>query len=198
MTSAPVCGRRLRQLQTPDIGRVFSQKTGKMPSKAHPNTSTLSSVLIQLHDLYKTHIFPHLPPPLQSASSYVDPALASGDIVSLAAFLLAVYLTLRIADYIRRSILSWIVLLLKIALLLLLVQGVVYVQQYGWQMALRDAGWLGGIVWNFVEDAMQDNETGQYGQRNYRGGRNGQAWNVAGRQQVPVGRGQTKRRGAWT
>jgi Nuclear pore assembly and biogenesis len=170
------------------------------------NPSTLSAIFTNLYTIYLDNVFPYLPAPLQQVSDTVDhtltpilaPVFASGDIVSLAAFLLCLYLTLRIADYIRRSIFSWFYFLVKIGLVLLVIQAVFYVQAYGLQKALRDAGWLGGIVWGFVEETYNQSgaarEDRSYGSRGYRGGRDGKGWNMSGgRQQVPV----NARRGRW-
>ena len=167
--------------------------------------STLSVLFTNLHEIYLDNILPWLPGPLQQVSNGIDhivtpivaPVFASGDIVSLAAFLLCLYLSIRIADYIRRSIMSWVLFFIKIGFVLFLVQTFFYVQTYGWQKALRDAGWAGGIVWGFVEEAYNQAGNGQdkrYGSRGYTGGRDGKGWNVSGgRQQAPI----NARRGHW-
>ena len=122
--------------------------------------------------------------------------MQSGDVVSIAAFLLCLYLTLRIADYLRRSLMSWIWFMFKIGMVLVLIQVVIYVQAYGWQKALRDAGWIGGIVWGFVDEAMQQSKQDKRaGSAAYGGGKK---WNTSGgRQQAPRG-GGGRRTGGWT
>ena len=169
-------------------------------------SSTVSHMLTNAHELYQTPLYPYLPTPLQDISSGIETALTTvlqaGDVVSLAAFLLCLYLTLRIADYVRRSLVSWLFFFIKIGLLLVAIQIGFYVHAYGGQRALRDAGWLGGLVWGFVEEAMQEAQTDRRdGARGSRGARDGQGWNFSGgRQQVPVGggRGRGRGRGAWT
>lgn len=59
---------------------------------------------------------------------------------------------------------SWVWLGVKILLLLVLAQAAVYVNSYGWDRAIRNAGWLGGIGWGLLEDMLNQNQ-GQGGQR---------------------------------
>ncbi|RMZ91750.1 hypothetical protein DV736_g994, partial [Chaetothyriales sp. CBS 134916] len=98
--------------------------------------SPLATLFTTLQTLYVDNVLPYLPTRLQTASDSLNPLLLSpfqsGDIVSLAAFLLTVYLSLRIADYIRRSIFSWIAFLIKIVLLLVVIQVVLYAQRERW------------------------------------------------------------------
>lgn len=129
-------------------------------------------------------------------------AASNGDVVSLAAFLLAVYLTLKIAEYIRRSVVAWMLFLFKLALVALLVNAAFYVNQYGWQKALNDAQWAFGILWSLLEDRVMSHSDGRDNRTGWNGGnlaRDG-AWNPygGGRQQVPVARGGSKKRGGWT
>ncbi|KIX08433.1 uncharacterized protein Z518_03089 [Rhinocladiella mackenziei CBS 650.93] len=183
-----------------------------MPARTTP--PTLPPLIWHLADLYNTYIFPRLPEALQSLSETLAPFLTSvisassnGDIVSLAAFLLTVYLTLRIADYVRRSVVAWVIFMAKIALVMAVIEAVFYVNRYGLTKALDDAEWVVSTLWGLVEDRIvngggggTDNRTGWYGNSGGRGGEN--SWNVygGGRQPVPVGRGGSgrKRAGGWT
>ena len=165
-----------------------------------PPLTQLPTILYHFATVYNNYILPYLPDPLQSLSNNLTPFLVSmlsaasnGDITSLAAFLLTVYLTLKIADYIRRSVIGWVIFLIKIAVILVLVQGVFYINRYGLQKALSDAEWVVGIIWGLVEDKVSgvtaDNRTGAYG------GFGNNAWSGAytrGKQQVPVGQGRAK------
>ncbi|EXJ78607.1 hypothetical protein A1O1_09008 [Capronia coronata CBS 617.96] len=192
-----------------------------MPPSLQPLSSTLSS----LTDLYESYIHPLLPSPLQAVSAQLTPLVTStlnlastgvgsaltaatnGDIVSLAAFLVVAYFSLRIADYVRRSVVAWVLFLVKIGLLFLLANMVVYVNRYGWERALSDAEWAVGLVWGFVADKQTGNKTGGWlsGARGSGGG-NGNSWSFAngngnggGRAQVPLQpRGGRKRAGGWT
>ena len=172
----------------------------------------LPSFIWHLTDLYNAYLVPFLPEPVRSFSNTISPFLTSivaaasnGDIVSLAAFLLTIYLSLKIADYIRRSVIGWVIFFVKIALVLVLVQCAFYVNRNGLENAIEQAEWILGLLWGLVEDKVmgdgggRDNKTGWtsvYG-NGYAGG-NG-AWG-GGRQQVPVGRGRAKGRSGygWT
>jgi hypothetical protein len=172
-------------------------------------SAPLPSVIYHFADLYNNYILPYLPDPLQSLSNNISPFLTSilsaasnGDMVSLAAFLLTVYLSFKIADYIRRSVIGWVFFLIKVALALVLVQAVFYINRNGFQKSISDAEWMFGILWGLVEDKVvgngheRDNRTGGYGS----GYGNG-AWSSSyggRRQQVPVGRGRQKGRSGWT
>ena len=91
---------------------------------------------------------------------------------------------------------SWIWFMFKIGMVLVLIQVVIYVQAYGWQKALRDAGWIGGIVWGFVDEAMQQSKQDKRAESAAYGG--GKKWNTSGgRQQAPRG-GRGRRTGGWT
>ncbi|ETI21337.1 hypothetical protein G647_07683 [Cladophialophora carrionii CBS 160.54] len=179
-----------------------------------PPTPALPSFIHHFASLYDSYILPHLPDPLQSLSNNISPFLGSilsaasnGDVVSLAAFLLTVYLSLKIADYIRRSVVGWVVFLVKIVVVLVLVQAALYVNRNGLQKALGDAEWVVGILWGLVEDKVvgngdgRDNRTGGYGS-GYGNGAWGSSSNSHGsrrQQQGPVGgRGRQKARSAWT
>jgi hypothetical protein len=164
-------------------------------------SSTIETLLNQFTTLYNTYLYPLLPSPLQSISNTLTPittslltAASSGDIVSLAAFLLTIYLTIKIADYIRRTIFGWVFFLVKIGIVLLLVQAFIYAQSVGWDRALGDASVVLGWLWGVVEGVVRGDDGGRGGdnrtgfgfgvgqQQRFSGGYGG------GRQQVPVGR----------
>ncbi|EXJ84321.1 hypothetical protein A1O3_04988 [Capronia epimyces CBS 606.96] len=177
--------------------------------------------MAQLSDLYEAYVHPLLPSPIQTLSSHVAPligagvaAASNGDMVSLAAFVATLYFSLRIADYIRRSVFGWVVFVLKLVVLLALVNVVVYVNRYGWDRALRDAEWLLGFVGGFVQNMVSgDNNDGNKAPAWYSNSKAGSGayaarngpWSAYGgagsRPQVPVGRGgggARKRAGGWT
>ncbi len=99
---------------------------------------------------------------------------------------------------------SWVRFLMKIGMVLLLIQAVLYVQAYGWEKAVRDAGWVGGLAWGWAEEAF--NGIGGQGVNEYpygvTGRASGKGWmntsGGGGRDQVKYGGGGTKRRGAWS
>lgn len=89
--------------------------------------------------------------------------------LSVGVLLITLYMGFRIMNYIRRTIMGWVWLGIKLILLLVVVQVGFYVNSYGWERAASQAGWLGGIVWGLLEDAMNQNQGGQ--QRQPRGTR---------------------------
>lgn len=57
---------------------------------------------------------------------------------------------------------GWVWLGVKLLLLFSVVQVGFYINSYGWDKAIRNAGWFGGIVWGLLEDILnQDNGGGQ-------------------------------------
>ena len=110
------------------------------------------------------------------------------------------YFTLRVADYLRRSVMAWIMFLVKIAILLVLVNVALYVNRVGVQKAYDDGVWLARMAWKAGEDVLGNDTSGAWENVVNRvggfGAGNGGGWNQgARRQQVPLGTGERKRRG---
>lgn len=55
---------------------------------------------------------------------------------------------------------GWVWLGIKLLLLFVIVQVGFYVNSYGWDRAIRNAGWIGGIVWGLLEDMLNQNNGG--------------------------------------
>ncbi|RMD45025.1 hypothetical protein DV735_g36, partial [Chaetothyriales sp. CBS 134920] len=149
--------------------------------------------LTRLQSLFVDNILPRLPTSLQMAFDSLGPLIQSGDIVSLAAFLLAVYLTLRIADCVCRSVFSWVLFLVKVALVLMTIQAVLYAQRYGWEKTLDHAVWLVGMAWRVLEETFHQvsSSTSSSSSSSTTRGKGGDRWNLnGGRQQVPVAKRQ--------
>lgn len=147
----------------------------------------LSNTLLTLNILYQTHIHPLLPEQLQPISSNLSSlflssapylsqvislfrtALSSATtltsnesqdgsaLLSLALLLVTLYLSLRVMNYIRRTILGWVWLGIKLLFLLVIVQVGLYVNSYGWERAVRTAGWFCGIIWGLLEEFLNEN-----------------------------------------
>ena len=177
-------------------------------SMAPQTPSPLPSMIQAVAGVYNDYVLPHLPDPVQSISNNISPflisvntAISSGDIVSLAAFLLTVYLSLKIADYLRRSVIGWVIFMVKVALGLALVQVAFYVNQHGWQNTLNQAEWLFGLLWGMLEDKFvgsggrSDNRT-----RGFGNGAWSNAYGGSRKQQLQAGRRQAKGRSGygWT
>lgn len=105
------------------------------------------------------------------ASNYVSGRSSSaglGDgssLLSLGLLLITLYTGLRIANYVRRTIFGWIWLGVKLLLLLVCVQIGFYVSTHGLDNTLRQAGWVGGIVWGLLEDVVNGNSQHVFGQQ---------------------------------
>lgn len=159
-------------------------------SSPSPEDDRLTNTILTLNVLYQTHIHPLLPESLQPLSKTISSMLLSSTpylshltalfrkvlasasnlntdsqdgsaLLSLGVLLITLYLSLRILNYIRRTIFGWIWLGAKLLLFLLVVQIGFYINSYGWERALRDAGWLGGIGWGILEDILNDSQGGQ-------------------------------------
>lgn len=81
------------------------------------------------------------------------------DLVSLLALIIIAFISFKILGYVRRVVMWWIMLALKLSLLLVLVQVGWYVSQYGLEKTLNDAGWLWGLLEGFVAET---NTRGQW------------------------------------
>lgn len=107
----------------------------------------------------------------QYISSYIsslsfNAGLGNGaSLLSLGLLLITLYMGLRIANYVRRTIFSWIWLGAKLLLLLVCVQIGFYVSTHGLDNTVRQAGWVGGIVWGLLEDMVNGNSQQAYGQQ---------------------------------
>jgi len=176
-------------------------------SSSAEDDDRITNTLLTLNMLYQTHIHPLLPEPLQPISSNVTSLILSSApylsqmislfrsvlssawsasqgqsqdgsaMLSVGVLLITLYMGFRITNYIRRTIMGWVWLGIKLMLLLVVVQVGFYVNSYGWERAMGQAGWLGGIVWGLLEDAMNQNQSGQQrqprgtrgrGQKNYK------------------------------
>jgi hypothetical protein len=159
------------------------------------STSSFST----LDAFQRDYIAPYILSPLQSLlpgtrSTTSRSSTNSGgmpDLLSILALIVIAFVSFRVLDYVRRVVMWWIMLALKLCLLLLFVQVGWYVSQYGWEKTLSDADWAWGILEGFL------GETG--GQM---GGSTKSRTTTAGTrrrggQQAPLGnnRGQ---RGRWT
>lgn len=175
--------------------------------------STLPPILTHISTVYHNYIHPFLPSPIQTLFNNLTPiatnlvtSATNGDLTSLISTLVIVYLSLRIADYIRRSVIAWFLFIFKILLVIALVNAAVYVNRVGVGKAMEDAEWLWDLIWGFVEHRVAMAGNGNDSNSGYFGGP-GNQWNFNGgvgggarrQQQVPIGKRATKRRsGGWS
>lgn len=129
----------------------------------------------------------------------------SGDFSSLIMTIVVLYVTLRVADYLRRSVMAWVFFFIKVALLLVLVNAALYVNRVGVERAYKEALWLAQMAWGAVEGLFNDvngadrpgwdSVVNRFGGGAGAGAGGSQAWNPGARQQVPLGTAAKKRRG---
>jgi hypothetical protein len=112
------------------------------------------------------------------------------DLLSLLALIIIAFVSFKVLDYVRRVVMWWIMLALKLCLVLVAVQVGWYVSQYGWEKTLNDAGWVWGLLEGFL------GETGAQMGESTRS-RITTAGRARGRQQVPLGNTRGKK-GQWT
>ncbi len=154
----------------------------------------ITNTLLTLNILYQTHIHPLLPESLRPISSNITSLILSSApyltqviglfrsvlssawsasqgqsqdgsaLLSLGVLLITLYMGIRIMNYIRRTIMGWVWLGIKLILLLIVMQVGFYINSYGWEKALNQAGWLGGIAWGLLEDYLDQNKGGQHRQ----------------------------------
>jgi hypothetical protein len=147
----------------------------------------------------RDYIAPYILSPLQSllpgtrSTTSRSSTNSSGmpDLLSVLALIVIAFVSFKVLDYVRRVVMWWIMLALKLCLLLVVVQVGWYVSQYGWEKTLNDAGWAWGILEGFL------GETGVQMGGNTKSRTTTAGTRRRGRQQVPLGnnRGQ---RGRWT
>lgn len=103
----------------------------------------------------------------------------SAELASLAIFVLVLFTTFKVVDYVRRMIMFWVFLAIKLVAVLALAQLALYVYTYGIEKTLNDLGW----AWGFVESLMEN--TVQQG---------GQEWNNVRGNAGRTGYGQKARK----
>lgn len=125
-----------------------------LPSPSSPPSSTWNS-------FQRDYLTPYILSPLQAlftATSSSPPPRSSintsgmSDLVSLLALIIIAFISFKILGYVRRVVMWWIMLALKLSLLLVLVQVGWYVSQYGLEKTLNDAGWLWGLLEGFLAE----------------------------------------------
>ena len=164
-----------------------------MPSSSSsPTSSTLNA-------FQRDYVTPYIFSPLQSLLAGTSSTASSRsntnssgmpDLLSLLALVIIAFISFKVLDYVRRMVMWWVMLALKLCLILVAVQVGWYVSQYGWEKTLNDAGWVWGLLEGFIGEtgAQLGGSTRVRATTAEKRGR--------GRQQVPLGstRGQ---RGRW-
>ena len=103
-----------------------------------------------------------------SFTSTVTQFAASADVWSLFAFAVLLFVGFRVLDYLRRMVMFWIMLAVKLVLVLLAVQAAVYAYNVGLERTVQDLG----VVWGWIEGVLDATGTGasskQQGQQRHR------------------------------
>lgn len=128
-----------------------------LPEALQPVSSTISNILLSSAP-YLTQVIAIFRNVISSASSISSGGDSSSALLSLGILLITLYMGLRIMNYIRRTIMGWVWLGVKVILLLAVVQVGMFVNSYGWERAIKQAGWLGGIGWGLLEDMLNQNQ----------------------------------------
>lgn len=166
----------------------------KLPAPIDAILSSFLTTLVRAQPLV-TQLVSLLTSLIGSLSNSGGGSAESTALISTAVLIITLYLSLRVFNYMRRMVMGWVIMLVKFVIILVGVQVVVYVNKYGWENAIRDASWWGGIVWGFVEEMLEGSDGGQKAPRgtrsrgssarSARNSRNG----YNGRGQVPGGGG---------
>lgn len=130
--------------------------------------STVSLSTVQTIYTYTTTAYTYARTLSTWTSTYLSALLpfltiptTSGELLSLTLLALTLFTLFKVVDYLRRMILFWVFLVVKLVLVLGLLQLGIYVYTYGVEKTLSDLGW----VWGFVESLMEN--TAQQGGREW-------------------------------
>jgi hypothetical protein len=199
-----------------------------MPSSSPPS-DLLASILKTSSQIYTTHIAPLLPTDLQRlvftfasvltttiVSAYqlstqltsiiipliTDPS-GSINLVSLAALLVVLWISLRVLDFARRSVIGMIVFWIKVGMVVGVIMLGAWVWSVGLEVAVKQAAWVGGALLGglkgWVEGSTGPN-AGVPSGAGYGGARGGKGWsgNDSGKGGAGGGFGWNRRGGgAW-
>lgn len=120
-----------------------------------PYIAPLYRILFSSQVYFYRHVYPNLYPiyvlsnkALQSLSTDVP------DILTLAILAIAFVVSLRVLDYMRRTIMYWVGLVIKMGLWLVLGGLGVYVWQRGFDRSMEDFG----FVWGFLQGLGNEGE----------------------------------------
>lgn len=136
-------------------GFIPEQITTLLKNPAIQNlTSTSTTLLTNLSTFHSTYLTPYIIDPLTSlATSYSTASMP--DLVSLLLLAILLLVSLKILDYAHRVIVFWVSLVLRLAFWGAVLSVAWYVYRTGWDKALRDFGWLWGVVEGLAEGVIE-------------------------------------------
>lgn len=97
---------------------------------------------------------PYLLTPIANIVDSSASGFSSANILSFVILLLTLYISLRILNYARRVVMFWIMLVARLTFWMVLIGVGLWVYNVGVEQALRDAGYLWGVVQGLVEEFM--------------------------------------------
>ena len=163
-------------------------------------SSSSSARSSTLNTFQRDYITPYILSPIQSlltgtanTSSSRSSTNSGGmpDLLSLIALIVIAFISFKVLDYVRRVVMWWIMLALKLCLVSVAALVGWHVSQYGLEKTLNDAAGAGGLLEAFQGEPGRQLGGGTRSKTNTAGARG------RNRQQVPLGntRGQ---RGRWS
>lgn len=103
-----------------------------------------------------TYLEPYLITPLSRLLASSTP-----DLVSVLLLLLVLVVSLKVLDYMRRVVMFWVMLAVRVVFYGSVVALGCYVYSVGVEKAGRDLGWLLGVLWGFGEEILAGVENGR-------------------------------------
>jgi hypothetical protein len=103
-----------------------------------------------------TYLEPYLITPLSRLLASSTP-----DLVSVLLLLVILVVSLKVLDYVRRVIMFWVMLAVRVVFYGSVVALGCYVYSVGLEKAGRDLGWLLGVLWGFGEEVLAGVESGR-------------------------------------
>jgi hypothetical protein len=96
-------------------------------------------------------------------TAYLDPYIIAPldnlvnsppDLSSILVLLVLLVISIQILDYMRRLVMFWVRLVLRLLFWSIVLSLAWYVYSVGWERAAREAGWLFGLVRGFMEELL--------------------------------------------
>lgn len=119
---------------------------------------------------------------LLTGNSNSDGSSGNG-LVSTIVLVVTLYLSFKIMNYVRRTIIGWVFLAIKIVVVMVMIQVALYAYANGMEKTMQDASWTFSALWRVAEMALgQDTSKSSTSK--------GTTWknNGWGRDQVPIGK----------
>ena len=122
-------------------------------SRSHPDAvnSFLTNALYYAY--YTSTILASYTPHLYSFLRAITSLVQTADAVTILCGLVALFVVVRVVDYVKRMIMFWVRLAIRIVFVVVMIQVVVYYWHVGLGELARDAG----KAWGFINDVFEPN-----------------------------------------